>query len=136
MTHMKEKIMIVDDEPDVLESLKMVLEHHNFEVVTAENGIECIEKIEKGFKGVILLDLMMPKMDGWETIKEIVDRGYIKDVAIEIISALGVKENKRMGQLEPYIYDYLTKPIDLKDLVQSVEKCKSYLYARKHEQKL
>jgi DNA-binding response OmpR family regulator len=133
---MKEKIMIVDDEPDVLESLKLVLEHEKYDVVTATNGIECLSEIEKGFKGIILLDLMMPQMDGWETIKEIIKKGYIKDVAIEIISALGIRENKQMGQLEPYIYDYLVKPVDLKDLIQSVEKCNAYLFARNTESKL
>jgi CheY-like chemotaxis protein len=133
---MKEKIMVVDDEPDVLQSLKAVLEHEKYEVVTATNGIECLNEIEKGFKGIILMDLMMPQMDGWETIKEIVNKGYIKNVAIEIISALGIRENKQMGQLEPYIYDYLTKPIDLKDLIQSVEKCNAYLFARSSESKL
>lgn len=61
---MKEKIMIVDDEPDVLDSLKMVLEAQDYDVTTASNGAECLEKLEKGFKGVILLDLMMPVMDG------------------------------------------------------------------------
>ena len=133
---MKEKIMVVDDEPDVLQSLKVVLEHEKYDVVTASNGVECLNEIKKGFKGVILLDLMMPQMDGWETVKEIVNKGYIKDVAIEIVSALGIRENKRMGQLEPYIYDYLTKPVDLKDLIQSVKKCNAYLYARNTESKL
>ena len=128
--------MVVDDEPDVLESLKLVLEHEKYDVVTATNGIECLNEIEKGFKGIILLDLMMPQMDGWETIKEIINKGYIKDVAIEIISALGIRENKQMGQLEPYIYDYLVKPIELKDLIQSVEKCNAYLFARNTESKL
>ena len=79
---------------------------------------------------------MMPQMDGWETINEIVEKGYIKDVAIEVISALGVRENKQMGQLEPYIYDYLTKPIDIKDLIQSVKKCNAYLFAKSTESKL
>jgi DNA-binding response OmpR family regulator len=133
---MKEKIMIVDDEPDVLQSLKVVLKHEKYEVVTASNGVECLKEMEKGFKGIILLDLMMPQMDGWETVKELVNKGYMKDVAIEIISALGIRENKRMGQLEPYIYDYLTKPVDLKDLIQSVKKCNVYLYARNTESKL
>jgi DNA-binding response OmpR family regulator len=133
---MKEKIMIVDDEPDVLQSLKVVLEHEKYEVVTASNGVECLKEMEKGFKGIILLDLMMPQMDGWETVKELVNKGYMKDVAIEIISALGIRENKRMGQLEPYIYDYLTKPVDLKDLIQSVKKCNAYLYAKNSESQI
>ena len=125
--------MIVDDEPDVLDSLKMVLETHDYDVITASNGAECLEKLEKGFKGVILLDLMMPVMDGWDTVKQIIEQGYMKDVAIEIISALGTRENKRMGALEPYIYDYLSKPLDIKELVESVKKCNAYLFAKDHE---
>lgn len=57
----------------------------------------------------------------------------MKDVVIEIISALGTRENKRMGTLEPYIYDYLSKPLDIKELVESVKKCNAYLFARGHE---
>ena len=130
---MKEKILIVDDEPDVLDSLKMVLEAQNYDVMTATNGKECMDRLEEGFKGVILLDLMMPVMDGWDTIKEIIEKGYMKDVAIEVISALGTRENKRMGALEPYIYDYLTKPLDIKELVESVKKCNDYLFAKESE---
>ena len=130
---MKEKIMIVDDEPDILDSLRMVLEAQDYAITTAANGVECLEQLQKGFKGVILLDLMMPVMDGWDTIKQIIEQGYMKDVAIEIISALGTKENKRMGTLEPYIYDYLSKPLDIKELVESVKKCNAYLFARDHE---
>jgi len=130
---MKEKIMIVDDEPDILDSLRMVLEAQDYAVTTAENGAECLEQLQKGFKGIILLDLMMPVMDGWDTIKQIIEQGYMKDVAIEIISALGTKENKRMGTLEPYIYDYLSKPLDIKELVESVKKCNAYLFAKGHE---
>ncbi len=127
---MKKKIMIVDDEPDVLDSLKTILEINEYDVITAQNGEECLEKLEEGFKGVILLDLMMPVLDGWGTIKQIIDKGYMKDVAIEIISALGTRENKRMGSLEPYIYDYLSKPLDIKELIESVKKCNAYLFAK------
>lgn len=130
---MKEKIMIVDDEPDVVDSLKTVLKAHEYEVIIATNGIECLERLKRGFKGVILLDLMMPVMDGWDTLRQIIEQGYMKDVAIEIISALGTRENKRMGTLEPYIYDYLTKPLDMKDLIESVKKCNAYLFAKVHE---
>jgi len=125
--------MIVDDEPDILDSLRTVLEAQDYAVTTAANGAECLEQLQKGFKGIILLDLMMPVIDGWDTIKQIIEKGYMKDVAIEIISALGTKENKRMGTLEPYIYDYLSKPLDIKELVESVKKCNAYLFAKGHE---
>jgi len=127
---MKTRIMIVDDEPDVVHSLKTILEKEQYDVITASNGFECLKKIEQGFQGIILLDFKMPEMNGLDTVKEIVKRDFAKDVVIEIISALGSKENKRMGKLEPYIYDYLSKPIDIKELINSVKKCNAYLYAK------
>jgi len=127
---MKEKIMIVDDEPEIIDSLKTVLEKNNYDVITASSGNECLKELEKGFKGVILLDIMMPVMNGLDTIKEIVNRGYMKNVVIEIISAIGVRDNRRMGALEPYIYDYLEKPVDINELISSVKKGNAYLFAR------
>ena len=130
---MKTKVMIVDDEPDVLDTIRMILEKQGFDITVAESGFECLEKIKKGFKGVVLMDIMMPEMNGWETIKKIIENDYAKDVAIEIISALGIKENKNMGQLDPYIYDYLAKPIDIIELIDSIKKCSAYLYAKNNE---
>jgi len=120
---MNKKIMIVDDEPDVLSSLKTILEYQNYEVITVDNGCECIEKIEEGFRGVVIMDLMMPKMDGWATIHEIANRGLIEKVAINIITGKGTKDYQKLSLLGSYIYDYLTKPLDIKKLIASVEKC-------------
>lgn len=136
MGHMSNDIMIVDDDPDVCESLKMALESQQYQVITVNSGAECLKKLEQGFKGIILLDLMMPKLDGWDTIKEIKNQGFIKNVAIEIISALGVRENQRMGLLEPYVYDYINKPIDIRELISSVKKCNAYLLAKNTEEEI
>ena len=127
---MNTKVMIVDDEPDVLDSLKSILEHKNFDVEIVESGTECLKKLEDGFKGIILMDILMPEMNGWDTIKEIVKRGYIKDVAINIVTGMGSKDHQQMGVLEPYIYDYLSKPIDIKELIKSVENSFNFLQAK------
>jgi len=119
--------MIVDDEADVLSSLKIVFEHKNYDVITVTNGIECIKEIERGFKGIILLDLMMPEMDGWETINEILNRDLMKNVAIAIITGKGTKDYQKMSLLGSYIFDYLPKPIDLNKLLSSVKNCNKYL---------
>lgn len=129
---MAKKVMVVDDEPDILSSLKMILEHENYEVVTVENGVKCLEAIEKGFEGVVLMDLMMPEMDGWETIKKIRDKGLMKNVAIEIITGKGTKNHNVMSELGSYIYDYMSKPLDIGKLVSSVEKCYKFLDARNY----
>lgn len=75
----------------------------------------------------------MPNMNGWDTIKEIVNRGFIKDVVINIVTGVGTKDHQQMGILEPYIYEYLSKPIDIKELIKSVEKSNIFLMAKNKE---
>ena len=127
---MIKRIMIVDDEPDILISLKTVLERQEFDVITVSNGLECIKEIEKGFKGIVLMDLMMPDMDGWDTIHEIAVRGLMRNVEIAIITGQGTKNYQKMSALGSYIYDYLTKPLDIDTLISSVEKCQRYFAAK------
>lgn len=127
---MNNKIMVVDDETDILASIRALFEKQNYEVTTVESGEECIQELEKGFKGVILMDIMMSNMDGWDTIKKIVNRGLIKNVAINIITGKGTKDHQKLGELGSYVYDYLTKPIDINQLIDSVKKCGIYLAAR------
>ena len=124
------RVMIVDDEPDVLLSLKTILQRQNYDVITVSNGAECLKQIEKGFKGVVLMDLMMPIMDGWETIYQIVKRGYTKYVAIEIITGKGTKDYQKMSILGSYIFDYLAKPLNVEQLLSSVERCNEYFYKK------
>ena len=127
---MYKKLMIVDDEQDILTSLKIVFQHQDYEVITVDNGYDCISEIEKGFKGIILMDIMMPGIDGWQTIREIVKRDLIKNVAIEIITGKGTKDHHNMNGLGCFIYDYFSKPLDIKELIKSVERCNAFLSTR------
>jgi DNA-binding response OmpR family regulator len=127
---MEKKIMIVDDETDVLISLKTVFERNNFDVITVTNGVECIKEIEKGFKGIVLMDLMMPEMDGWETIQEIVNLGLSKNVSIAIITGKGTKDSQKMSSLGSHIFDYMTKPLDIAHLLSIVEKYNKYFWSK------
>lgn len=112
--------MIVDDDPDLLVCLRTLFEHQNFEVLTVDSGNDCIEELERGFKGVILMDLMMPFMDGWTTIREIVKRGFTKDVVISIITASGRADPDKMKGLEPFVHDYIQKPFNIEKLVSDI----------------
>jgi DNA-binding response OmpR family regulator len=120
--NMEKKILIVDDEEDVLMSLKTVLERHNYNVTVVESGDKCLKELEKGFKGIILMDIMMPRMDGWETIKEIVDRGLMNGICIEIITGKGTFDRDKMFGLQSFIKDYHTKPIDIEQLIASIDR--------------
>jgi DNA-binding response OmpR family regulator len=118
---MDKKIMIVDDDPDILISFRQVFEKEGFKVYTVDSGMDCIKEIENGFKGVILIDIMMPFMDGWDTIEEIKKKGLEKNVKISIITAKGSQDHLKMKQFSSYILDYITKPINVKKLVYNVK---------------
>ena len=117
---MNKKIMIVDDDPDMLISIRKIFEREGYEVFTVDSGMDCIKEIEMGFKGVVLMDIMMPFMDGWDTIQEITNRGLSKNVVISILTAKGTLNHEKMKGLQSYIYDYITKPFDVRNLISDV----------------
>jgi DNA-binding response OmpR family regulator len=117
---MQKKVMIVDDDPDILITIRELLEPEGFEVLTVQNGKECIDELENGFKGVILMDIMMPYMDGWTTLRQIITKGFHKDNIISMISAKD-ECDWRFDDLKQYIQNYITKPFDSKQLVNLVK---------------
>jgi len=119
---MEKKLMVVDDDPDILITIRRIFEHEGYEVLTVDSGMDCLKELEHGFEGVILMDLMMPFMDGWETIKAIVKNGFAKNVKISIVTARGTPDLEQMKGLESYICDYIAKPFDVRDLVANVNK--------------
>jgi len=121
---MGKKIMIVDDDPDILISMRNFLEYNGYEVLTVDSGNDCIEELKRGFKGIVLLDLIMPFMDGIDTLKEIVRKGLNKNVTISIITANGTTDSDRLKEIGPYIYTYITKPFDLEKLILDLKSIK------------
>ncbi len=117
---MDKKLMIVDDDPDILISIRKIFEKEGYEVFTVDSGMDCIKELERGFKGVILMDIMMPFMDGWDTIYEIKNKGLAKNVIISILTAKGTPDHDKIKGLQPYIHDYITKPFDVKSLISNI----------------
>jgi CheY-like chemotaxis protein len=123
---MKDTVMVVDDDPMLQRTVKRILETAELKVTTADSGEACISLVEKGFEGLILMDIMMPVMDGWDTIQILVDRGLVKG---NIICMLTGKESPddRMKMFKEYILDYIRKPFDQKAFIQLVKEYLSYL---------
>jgi DNA-binding response OmpR family regulator len=113
--------MIVDDDPDILISIRKIFEREGYEVFTVDSGMDCIKELERGFKGIVLMDIMMPFMDGWDTIQEITNRGLSKNIVISILTAKGTPDHDKIKGLQPHIYDYITKPFDVKSLISNVK---------------
>ena len=117
----KKKILIVDDEPTVIKLVKFLLEKHGFEVCTACGGQESIEIAEKELPNLILMDIMMPKIDGNEAINRLKEIESTKEIPIIILSALGQEAEISRG-LESGAVDYLIKPFNPKDFLDRVTK--------------
>ena len=113
---MTKKIMVVDDEKDILLALETFFEAYDVDLITVTSGKECIKEVERGFKGTILVDLMMPKMTGWDTIEALVERGLNKGVIIDVITGKGSRDKQKLMKLAPYVNDYISKPFDQKTL--------------------
>ncbi len=116
---MGKNVLVVDDEPMVQYSVKRVLESSGFTVACADSGPACLELLRKGFKGLILMDIVMPEMDGWDTIQAMVDEGLNEGNVICMLTGKEVPDVK-MDQLKEYILDYVRKPFDNAKLVQVV----------------
>ena len=117
---MERKLMIVDDDPDILITIRRIFETEGYEVLTVDSGQDCLEELKRGFKGIVLVDIMMPFMDGWDTIREIIKQNLARDITISIITAKGTRDHEKMRGLETYIKDYISKPFDVKELISNV----------------
>ena len=83
--------------------------------------MDCIKELERGFKGVVLMDIMMPFMDDWDAIDEINKRGLLKNIVVSILTAKGTPDHEKLKGLESHIYDYITKPFDVPKLIYDVK---------------
>ena len=123
------KLLIVDDDIDILCSLKALFENQGFQVSTAENGRGCLLELEKGFEGIILLDLMMPVMNGIETIKKMRIDGFLETNMVIVLTVKRI-QGEEINEIYPYIQDYITKPFDINVLLSTVKK-NAQRYAQK-----
>lgn len=112
-------VMIVDDEPSIRLTVKAVLEPRGFKVTPAASGDECIAELEKGFRGVILMDVMMPEMNGWETIKQIDEKGLREGNLIVMLTAKQ-DPDAELAQLAEMVTYYIRKPFESAHLVSIV----------------
>jgi len=122
------KILVVDDDPDMREAVQMILESADYTVVTAEDGEECLSKLKEELPDLLILDLLMPRMDGFEVCKALKDPRLAKYAHIPIIILSSVQEgvSQRRYELETGVRldvdDYVEKPIEGSVLLERVGK--------------
>ena len=122
------KILIVDDDPDIREALSMILESKDYKVVIAQDGIEGLATLKAENPDLLILDLLMPKMDGFAVCKELQDPRWSKYRGIPILILTSVREeaSRRRYELETglelNVDDYIEKPVSPDVLLHRVEK--------------
>lgn len=116
----KEKILLVDDEPDIVEFIAFNLEKEGFLVERAENGLEAIKKAKKFIPDIIILDIMMPEMDGMETCEKIRSMKELNDPIIAFLTARG-EDYSQIAGFEAGADDYISKPVKPKVLVSRIK---------------
>lgn len=114
------KILIVDDEPDVVSLLTMTLKQQGFEVITARDGQQGLEKARGENPDLILLDVMLPHIDGYKVARILKFDEHYKHIPIIMVTAKVQEKEKQMG-FEMGVNDYLAKPFDITELVAKIK---------------
>lgn len=113
------KIMVVDNEPDIVDLTRTVLEIGGYQVIPAYSGEECLRKIEEGDVDLILLDIMMPGMSGWDVFNRI--KGKYDSVKVAFMSVLEISDKRKQVLLDEGLSDYIMKPFDKDTLLNKVD---------------
>lgn len=114
------KILVIDDDPDIVELVKMRLAESGYNVVTAGNGKDGLDKVARENPDLIVLDVLMPSMDGYTFIKELKASQRAKSIPIIILTAK--EKMKDLFEMEG-VKHYMVKPFDSKELLVKIKQC-------------
>ncbi|KAA0001517.1 MAG: response regulator [Thermoplasmata archaeon] len=117
---MKKKILIADDEPEIVNIVKKMLEDH-YEVITASDGEECVAMAKKEKPDLILLDILMPKLDGWGALKKIKSDDELRDIPVSMLTALPLTPDDTKDKPINSIENYIVKPFRRETLLKKIE---------------
>jgi CheY-like chemotaxis protein len=115
------KIMLVDDEPDIRLIERIILEKTGYEVIETESGEECLERLETEKPDIILLDVMMPGINGWETAKRIKEDESTKDIPVIMVTVGGSEEDMTKSFQYGMSDGHVAKPIIKEKLLKTIE---------------
>ena len=115
-------MVCVEDEPEMIELVQLILSRRGFDVTGAMGGREGLEVIARVKPDLVLLDLMMPDMDGWEVYQQMKANENMRDIPVIVVTAKAQSIDKVLGLHIAKVDDYITKPFGPQELLNSVEK--------------
>lgn len=119
-------ILIVDDDPDILDGILIILESQNYKLRTAKDGVSCLKLLSEEIPDLLILDLLMPRMDGWGVIREVRKDSSFSNMPIMILTTVIEDASRRRYELETGhsmdIQAYIEKPAKPIELLGQVDK--------------
>ena len=117
----KAKILVVDDDPSSLELMEAILVPNGYEIITANDGSKAVAIMVEKKPDLILLDIMMPGLDGYSTLAKIKENKTISKIPVVMLTAMGFQLNKELA-LRFGAAGYITKPVDLAELLKTISR--------------
>jgi len=115
-------ILCIEDEPEMIDLMRLILGRRGFEVKGATGGVEGLNKIRQDPPDLVLLDLMMPDMDGWEVYQQMKADEKTRNIPVIVVTAKAQSIDKVLGLHIAKVDDYISKPFSPQELMSSVEK--------------
>ncbi len=122
MADQKKRIICIEDDQGIIDLIKLILTRRGFEVIGALGGREGLEMMERSVPDLVLLDLMMPDMDGWEVYHQMKAREGMKNIPVIVVTAKAQNIDKVLGMHIAKVDDYITKPFSPQELLDSIER--------------
>jgi two-component system response regulator VicR len=118
----KKRVLCIEDHPEMIELIRLILGRQGFEVVGAGGGREGLQVLQENPIDLVLLDLMMPDMDGWEVYRQIRANDQLKEIPVIAVTAKAQGVDRVLGLHIAGMDDFITKPFGPRELISSVER--------------
>ncbi len=122
MTYGIKRILCIEDETEMVDLIRLILGRRGFEVTGATGGIEGLQKVRQTNPDLVLLDLMMPDMDGWEVYQQMKADPNLRSIPVIVVTAKAQNVDRVLGLHIARVDDYISKPFSPQELMDSVEK--------------
>jgi len=122
MANTAKRVVYIEDEPEMIDLVRLILGRKGFEVLGANGGREGLSMVQRDLPDLVLLDLMMPDMDGWDVYQQMKADEATRNIPVIVITAKDQSIDKVLGLHIAKVDDYLSKPFSPQELLDSIEK--------------